>query len=114
MNDRGHDLVALTVVCFLGTAALLFGGGVIFLVHASIGYEKIDPSTVALVSGVSTLAGAAMGALGSILASTGKGVPAQPAGTPADPVNVQTADKPLDVTPVPADVHPDAPDKSDL
>lgn len=112
--NRGHDLVALTVVCFLGTAALLFGGGVIFLVHASIGYEKIDPSTVALVSGVSTLAGAAMGALGSILASTGKGAPAQPAGTEADPVSVTLPDQPVQVTPVAADVHPDAPEESDL
>src|SRR5690348_12449029 len=103
MNERS-DRVELAVVFFLGTAALLFGGGVIFLVHASIGYEKIDPSTVALVSGVSTLAGAAMGSLGTLLASAGGKAPAQPAGTPADPVNVQTADKPLDVTPVPADV----------
>lgn len=107
--NQAHDKVAFTVVCFLGTAALLFGSGVIFLVFKTIGYETIDPSTVALVSGVSTLAGAAMGALGSILASTGKGAPQpvvveQPANNP-----IPTTDSP------PADApHPDAPEASDL
>lgn len=76
MTNRPHDAVAMTVVRFLGSAVLLFGFGVIFLVYRAIGLETIDPSTVALVAGVSTLAGAAMGALGSILASTGKGAPA--------------------------------------
>lgn len=104
-----HDKVAFTVVCFLGSAALLFGAGVVFLVYKTIGYETIDPSTVALVSGVSTLAGAAMGALGSILASTGKNSP-QPVvveNPPSDPVQTTEAA----VTPVP---DPAAPAASDL
>lgn len=106
MTSQPHDKVAFTVVCFLGTAALLFGGGVIFLVFKTLAYESIDPSTVALVSGVSTLAGAAMGALGSILASTGKAAPQPVVGVPGgEPVKVE------DTTVEP---HPDAPAASDL
>ena len=110
-----HDKVALTVVRFLGAAALLFGVGLCFLVWSATQYEGIDPSTVALVGQVGALAGGAMGALGAILASTGKG--SAPAGTPSDPVSVETAEKPLEVTPaVPAVVSPDpaAPEESDL
>lgn len=91
-----HDKVALTVVRFLGAATLVFGSGVIFLVWSATQYDGIDPSTVALVAGVSTLAGSAMGALGSILASTGKNTP-QPVtveNTPADPVPTTPAVEP--------------------
>ena len=99
-----HDKVALRVITFLGVAVILFGCGVIFLVYTSIGYDKIDPSTVALVSGVSTLAGAAMGALGSILASTGGRAP-QPVTVENPPSNpVVTAE----VAPVAASVAPAA------
>lgn len=76
MNQQPHDIVALSVVRYLGRGALLALVGVVFLVYRSIeSANQIDPSTVALVSGVSTLAGAAFGALGAILASTGKGTP---------------------------------------
>lgn len=118
--NRDHDLVALVVVCFLGAATLLGEAGVIFLVHHVTGFENIDPSSVALVAGVSTLAGGALGALGSILASFGRSTAAAPAGTPADPVNVTLPDEPVQVTPVAAPdlvtvgPHPDAPDSSDL
>jgi hypothetical protein len=115
MNDKPevHDKVALRVILFLGLGMLLGLAGVILLVHESIqSANQVDPSTVALVSGVSTLVGMGFGALGAILGRP-SAAPA-PAGTPADPVNVKTADDPLEVTPVPADVHPDAPDSSDL
>lgn len=106
--------VARTVVRFLGFVALLAAAGSIFLVYESIGYEGIDPATVALVNVPGNLASAALGALGAILATAGRQSGQQPSGTPADPVNVQTAEKPLEVTPVTDDVHPDAPDSSDL
>jgi hypothetical protein len=111
MNDT-HDKVALTVVRALGIAAivgLLVVGG---LCYVALQYGG-DSSTVAVIAIVGNLASAALASLGSILSSTNKGVP-QPAGTAADPVNVQTAEKPLEVTPVAADVHPDAPAESDL
>lgn len=112
-----HDKVALRVILFLGCGMLLGLAGVILLVHESIrSANEVDPSTVALVSGVSTLVGMGFGALGAILGRPS----ATPAGTPADPVNVQTATEPLAVTPVTGntpssfDVHPDAPEESDL
>lgn len=91
MSQHPHDRIALTVVRFLGTIALGALFGVIFLVwRATESPNEIDPSTVALVAGVSTLAGSALGALGSILASTGKNTP-QPVtveNPPSDPANV--------------------------
>jgi len=87
-----HDVVALSVVRYLGRGAILALLGVVFLVYRSIeSANQIDPSTVALVSGVSTLAGAAFGALGAILASTGKGAPApvQVVNEPTDPIPVE-------------------------
>lgn len=114
MNDTPHDRVALAVIFFLGVGMLLGLGGVILLVHESINSaNEIDPSTVALVSGVSTLVGMGFGALGAILGRPAP-TPTQPAGTPADPVNVTLPDEPVQVTPVAADVHPDAPEASDL
>jgi hypothetical protein len=90
-----HDRIALTVVRFLGWSAILALGGVIFLVHQATGYDKIDPSTVALVSGVSTLAGAALGGLGAMLANTSRGT---------QPVTVENPpDQPVPVDPAPED-----------
>ena len=91
-HDHPHDKVALTVVRYLGSGMLLALVGIVYLVHQSVSSSNaIDPSTVALVSGVSTLAGAALGSLGAILASTGKGTP--------QPVVVdQPADNPIPVT----------------
>jgi hypothetical protein len=117
MNDKPevHDKVALRVILFLGLGMLLGLAGVILLVHESIqSANEVDPSTVALVSGVSTLVGMGFGALGAILGRPATATPAAPAGTPTDPVNVTLPDEPVQVTPVPADVHPDAPDSSDL
>ena len=92
-----HDKVALAVVRFLGWALLIGMVGVIYLVHDATGYDKIDPSTVALVSGVSTLVGAALGALGAMLASTGRS-------SSATPVTVEnTADQPVPVEPAEGD-----------
>lgn len=108
-----HDRVALTVIRFLGTAAILGLLGVVFLVYQTTQSDnEIDPSTVALVAGVSTLAGSALGALGSILAST-KGAAPQPVtveNTPADPV--PTA--PAAAADLFAASHPAAPEESDL
>lgn len=86
--DHGHDKVAMRVVTFLGVAGILGLLGVIFLVFSATQYETIDPSTVALVAGVSTIVGALFGSLGSILASTGKGAPApvEVVNTPEQPV----------------------------
>ena len=97
-----HDKVALTVVRGLIAAARVFGCGVIFLVWTATRYEgEVDPGVVALISGVSTLAGAAMGALGSILASTGKGTP-QPVtveNSPAAPVPTADVPQPGPISP---------------
>lgn len=97
MTNHPHDIVALSVVRYLGRGAILALVGVVFLVYESIrSANQIDPSTVALVSGVSTLAGAAFGALGAILASTGKGT--------TQPVEVtNTADSPVPVDAAPED-----------
>jgi hypothetical protein len=133
VNDDGHT-VARTVVRFLGAVAVIAALGSIFLVYESIGYQGIDPATVALVNVPGNLASAALGALGAILATAGRNSGgSQPSGTPADPVNVTPvaapADVPLSVTdgqPAPAsrtpeaepiapyDIHPDAPATSDL
>lgn len=114
MTAPVHDKVALTVVRFLGCIALTALAGVIFLVwRATESPNEIDPSTVALVAGVSTLAGSALGALGSILASTGKGAP-QPVvveNKPSDPIPTQDAT--AGTNPV-VTVHADAPEGSDL
>lgn len=109
-----HDRVALTVIRFLGSAAITGLLGVVFLVYqATQSSNQIDPSTVALVAGVSTLAGSALGALGSILAST--------RGSAPQPVTVeQPANNPIPTTDATAgtnatvDIHPDAPEGSDL
>lgn len=112
MNDVLHDKVALRVIAFLGVATLLGLAGVILLVHESINSaNEIDPSTVALVSGVSTLVGMGFGALGAILGRPSP-APTTPAGTPSDPVAVTLPDEPVQVTPVAP--HPDAPKESDL
>lgn len=94
--STAHDKVALTVVRFLGAGALIFGVGVIFLVYTATGYEGgVPDGTVALISGVSTLAGTAMGALGAVLATTGK------AGTqPVEVVNSPTAPVPTTDAPI--------------
>lgn len=77
------DRVAMRVVTFLGSAGIIGLLGVIGLVYSATSFETIDPSTVALVAGVSTIVGALFGSLGSILASTGKGSP--------QPVTVENA-----------------------
>lgn len=111
MNENPvHDKVALRVITFLGVSLVLAVAGVIALVHESIrSASEIDPSTVALVAGVSTLAGTALGVLGSILVRT-------PQGT--QPVTVENAaSNPVPTTEaatVDSEVHPDAPDSSDL
>lgn len=94
MTNHPHDVVALSVVRYLGRGALLALAGVVFLVYRSIeSASQIDPSTVALVSGVSTLAGAAFGALGAILASTGRGAPQEVnvVNPPTEPIPVEPA-----------------------
>jgi hypothetical protein len=96
MTAPSHDRVAMAVVRFLGWAALLGLGGVIYLVHDATGYEKIDPSTVALVAGVSTLVGTAIGGLVALLANAGR-----PGPTPV------TVENPPDA-PVPVDPSPEA------
>lgn len=92
-----HDKVAMRVVTFLGAAGIIGLCGVIFLVWHATGYDKIDPSTVALVAGVSTIVGALFGSLGSILASTGKGNPAQEP-TPVEVVNTKADPVPTEPT----------------
>lgn len=57
--------IVQTVVILLGLVVLLGLGGVIWLVD-----HKVDPSGIALVSGIT---GTALGALGSLLATTRTG-----------------------------------------
>lgn len=89
MTAHPHDRVALTVVRGLVLAAvigLLATGG---LCYVALQYEG-DSSTVAVIAIIGNLASAALGSLGSILASTGKAGP-QPVtveNPPADPVPV--------------------------
>lgn len=94
----------LTVICFLGTAALLLIGGTIYLVHEVITLDKITPASVAVLTAVSGLAGTALGSLGTMLAST-KSSPA--AGDPttftAPPSSTVTVEPP---DPVPAADRP--------
>lgn len=87
MSAHPHDKVALTVVRFLGVAAVVGLVTVGLLCYVALGYEG-DSSTVAVLAIVGNLASAALASLGSILASTGKGTP-QPVevtNTAADPV----------------------------
>lgn len=112
--NQGHDAVAHTVVRFLGFASIIGLLVVGFLCYVALQYDQ-DGSTVAVIAIVGNLASAALASLGSILASTNRaGTADAPAGTPADPVNVALPDQPVAVTPTPADVHPDAPEESDL
>lgn len=63
MNEQAQDrTVVLAVVALLGMFAIVGLAGVIWLVD-----HQRDPSAVAVVS---TLTGAAIGALGTLLAST--------------------------------------------
>jgi hypothetical protein len=115
MNDKPevHDKVALRVILFLGLGMLLGLAGVILLVHESIqSANQVDPSPSPWSPASPPSSAWASELLGAILGRP-SAAPA-PAGTPADPVNVTLPDEPVQVTPVPADVHPDAPDSSDL
>lgn len=70
MNDQSQDrTVVLAVVILLGLVGMLGLTGTIWLVH-----DKIDASAVAVVS---TITGTAVGALGTLLASTRSAPPAQ-------------------------------------
>lgn len=100
--------VVLRVVSFLGVIGCLLAVGVIGLTLVALKEGKLDSAAVALVAGVSSLAGVTLGALGSMLATAHS----QPAGTPADPVNVALPDQPVVVTPTAPE--PDAPAESDL
>lgn len=88
------NTVERSVVRFLGWGMLIALGGVLWLVHDSIrSANQVDSSTVALVSGVSTLAGTAFGALGAILAHTN--TPTQDVNVvnpPSDPVPTEPVD----------------------
>ena len=97
-NTGRHRTDVLLVILFLGVAVLMGLGGLIFLIHS----KASDASLMGVVSIVS----AAVGNLGSLLASTRQHEP--PAGTLGDPVatlNVNPPGDPLPVvaeTPVPA------------
>lgn len=108
-----HDKVALRVILFLGTGMLLGLAGVILLVHESIqSSNEIDPSTVALVSGVSTLVGMGFGALGAILGRPS--TTSEPVPVTTQPGDVlATSDVTAGINPT-VTIHPDAPAESDL
>lgn len=105
-----HDRVALTVVRFLGAASLVGLLAASLLCYTALRYEGNDNGGV-VIAIVGNLASAALAALGSILASTGKGAP-----TPVTVENQPTDPIPTtDTAPAPAiDPHPDAPEESDL
>lgn len=62
------------VIRYLGLAALVLIVGEILLVrdliHQGAGAGQVDPAAVGAVLGIGTLAGTAIGALGSLLVST--------------------------------------------
>lgn len=84
MARHKGDPVAMRVVTFLGVLAMIGALGCIFLVHGAMQYDKVDPGTFPLINSISNFAAAALGALGAILASTGKGVTVE--NPPSDPV----------------------------
>lgn len=115
MSDDPH--VGRTVVRFLGWTALLAAAGSIFLVYTSIGYDGIDPATVALVNVPGNLASAALGALGAILATAGRGSGTQPVtveNKPSDPIPTTDSGTTTSVAANVPEIHPDAPATSDL
>lgn len=104
MNGRSDNFAVHAIIGILGACTVLG-----FLTICALAYQRhpIPALLATLVVNVVTLL------CPSPLNQLKRGDD-QPAGTPADPVTVQTAAQPLDVTPVPADVHPAAPDSSDL
>jgi hypothetical protein len=81
------------VVLFLGICATLLILGTLGLVYKVLDTPKIDPTSVAVLTGVSGLAGTTIGSLGSLLVSTRSSPPAAPDAPdptvdPAAPVDV--------------------------
>lgn len=100
-QPRSHDVVALTVVRFLGAASVLGITASAVLAYVALRYEGNSNAAV-VIAIVGNLASAAVASLGSILASTGKG--AAPAPQPVEVVN--TPEKPANVTEQPMPVAP--------
>lgn len=85
MNTKQHfDWIAFLVVVFLGTIGLILSAGIIYLSQI-----KITPDAAYY-----TLAGASIGALGSMLVnpnrSQGQRGSDTPAGTPDDPISTDS------------------------
>lgn len=99
MNGTDRTVVHM-VVLFIGLIALILAAGLLLLDYQG---KTIDPL-------LATLAGGAVGSLATLLASTRGASTESPAGTPTDPVNVA----PVASASAALDVHPDAPDSSDL
>lgn len=89
-NTGRHRTDVLLVILFLGVAVLMGLGGLIFLIHS----KASDASLMGVVSIVS----AAVGNLGSLLASTRQHE--MPAGTPTDPLATTITQPPSEPVPV--------------
>jgi len=106
------------VVTYLGriSAGIMLMGGLLvwrIVELSSSSAVATDAAVVALVSAFIGYGGGALSALGAILASTRGSTPTPVAvvNPPSDPVN--TSEATAGVNPV-VDIHPDAPETSDL
>lgn len=119
-----HNIVALTVIYFLGTIAVITAVAAAYLVHECIVYEDgLQAAAVALVGQIVSIATLALGALGAMLSSTSPKPPPPPSmfdpnsGAASTPVTVvNTPEAPANVTeqPAPPDVDPGTPVDGDL
>lgn len=92
-----------TVIRFLGAAAMaLVVGEVLLVADALHSGHDVSPAAVALIGGVSTLAGTVIGSLGSLLVSTRPGAAAgDPTTFTAPPTSTVTVE-PSEPTPADA------------
>lgn len=81
-----------SVIRFLGFTVLLSLAVTAYLVNKVVGLaaETVDPTLVALIGLAATPGSAALGALGAILATTGKGeTPIEVVAPPGEPLAVE-------------------------
>lgn len=118
-HPREHSLVALVVICFLGSIAIITSISTAVLIHEAVVYvppngQTIDAAIVALISQQGAIALASIAGLTAMLSSTSP----KPAPTPTitSPITgqesvpvtaVNTAQQPVPTEPQPPDPTPD-------
>jgi hypothetical protein len=127
-HPREHSLVALVVICFLGSIAIITSISTAVLIHEAVVYvppngQTIDAAIVALISQQGAIALASIAGLTAMLSSTSPKPPPTPTitgptgqesvavtavNTPSQPVPTD----PQHDTPPPPDAMPD-PDAAD-